>query len=88
MRDKIGILYTTHQGSFGKVSKTTGTILWEFDLIDPQGPKRKLSDWLLLGNGNLVLQAMPNHPNGDLTCIFNPEENIAFSKIKDGQRRE
>jgi len=84
--DKSGIYYTDHEGSFGKISKTDGAILWEFDLIDDNEAKRKLSDWLLLGNGNLVLQATPNHPNGDLTCIFNPEENLEFSKIKNGKR--
>ena len=80
------VYYLTDDHSFGMIKKDTGSILWEFDLIDPQGAKRKLSDWLLLGNGNLVLQAMPNHPNGDLTCIFNPEENMAFSKINEGER--
>jgi len=29
---------------------------------------------------------MPNHPNGDFTCIFNPEENLEYSKVKDGIR--
>lgn len=80
--DDDGIYYLTQDHSFGKASKSDGTILWEFDLFDEKGEKRKLSDWLLLGNGNLVLQAMPNHPNGDLTCIFNPEENMEFSKVK------
>jgi len=84
--DKHGIYYTSHDGSFGKISKSDGSILWEFDLIDEKGEKRKLSDWLLLGNGNLVLQAVPNHPNGDFTCIFNPEENLQYSKVKNGER--
>ena len=84
--DEIGIYYTSHDGSFGKISKTDGAILWEFDLIDNKGEKRKVSDWLLLGNGNLVLQAAPNHPNGELTCIFNPEENLKYSKVKNGIR--
>ena len=86
--DEEGIYYTTHQGAFGKVDKVNGQILWEFDLIDEKGEKRKLSDWLLLGNGNLVLQAMSNHPNGDLTCVLNPNENAAFSKVKEGIRKE
>lgn len=84
--DAEGIYYTSYDGSFGKISKTDGAVLWEFDLIDNKGEKRKLSDWLLLGNGNLVLQAMPNHPNGDLTCVFNPKENLQYSKVKDGRR--
>ncbi|MBK7787924.1 MAG: PQQ-binding-like beta-propeller repeat protein [Saprospiraceae bacterium] len=84
--DESGIYYTSHDGSFGKISKTDGTILWEFDLIDDKGEKRELTDWLLLGNGNLVLQAMPNHPNGDLTCVFNPEENMEYSRVKNGIR--
>jgi len=84
--DDDGIYYLTHDHSFGKVRKADGTILWEFDLIDEKGEKRKLSDWLLLGNGNLVLQAIPNHPNGDLTCVFNPKENLQYSKVKDGRR--
>lgn len=84
--DDAGIYYLSNDHSFGKVSKSNGTVQWEFDLIDDKGEKRKLSDWLLLGNGNLVLQAMPNHHNGDLTCIFNPEENLEFSKVKEGVR--
>lgn len=84
--DLEGIYYATHEGFFGKVNRDTGLILWEFDLIDKKGIKRKLSDWVLLGNGNLVLQAIPNHPNGDLTCIFNPEGNLQYSKVKNGER--
>ena len=84
--DESGIYYTSHDGTFGKISKTAGAILWEFDLIDEKGEKRQLSDWLLLGNGNLVLQAMSNHSNGNLTCIFNPEENLEYSKVNNGER--
>lgn len=84
--DNEGIYYISYNHSFGKISRINGFILWEFDLIDNQGEKRRISDWLLLGNGNLVLQTMPNHPNGDFTCIFNPNENMEYSKVKDGQR--
>lgn len=85
--DKEGIYYTNHYGSFGKISKQNGDVLWEFDLLDEKGVKRKVSNWLLLGNGKLVLQAMPNHPNGNLMCIFDPTENMGFSNIKDGIRK-
>lgn len=84
--DNTGIYYTTHEGSFGKISKVNGIILWEYDLIDRDGSKRKLLDWILLENGNLVLQMVSNNPNDKLTCIFNPEENIEYSKIKNGKR--
>ena len=84
--DGDSIYYLSNDHSFGKVSKLDGVILWEFDLIDDKGEKRKLSDWLLLGNGNLVLQAMSNHPNGNLTCVFDPKENLQYSKVKDGRR--
>ncbi len=84
--DDTGIYYTSHDGSFGKINKANGSILWEFHLIDNKGEKRKLSDWLLLGNGNLVLQAMPNHPNGDILCIFNPWDNMEYSRVKEGKR--
>ncbi|NND06733.1 MAG: PQQ-like beta-propeller repeat protein [Saprospiraceae bacterium] len=84
--DDDGIYYLSNDHSFGKVNRNSGKIKWEFDLIDSKGAKRKLSDWFLLGNGNLVLQSMPNHPNGDLTCIFNPNENLNFSKVKSGER--
>lgn len=82
--DKEGIYYINDNGSFGKINKQTGIIEWEFDLKDEKGEKRKLSDWLLLGNGQLVLQTMPNHPNGDFTCIFDPLENLEYSNIKNG----
>jgi len=84
--DGVGIYYTSHDGSFGKINKADGAILWEFDLVDNKGEKRKISDWLLLGNGNLVLQTLPNHPNGDFTCIFNPIENMEYSNVIDGVR--
>ncbi|MCO5278816.1 MAG: hypothetical protein M9911_12565 [Saprospiraceae bacterium] len=84
--DKDCIYYLTNDHSFGKINKITGEIQWEFQLLDEKGQKRMLSNWLLLGNGNLVLQTMPNHPNGDFTCIFNPEENLEYSKVKDGIR--
>lgn len=84
--DSVGIYYISYDGSFGKISKTDGLIIWEFDLIDKRGEKRKLYDWILLENGNLVLTAAPNLPNGDLTCIFNPEENLEYSRIKNGVR--
>src|SRR6056297_841576 len=84
--DDDGIYYLTHDHSFGKVRKADGTILWEFDLLDKKGKKRRLSDWLLLGNGSLVLQASPNHLNGDLTCVFDPKENLHYSRIRNGVR--
>jgi outer membrane protein assembly factor BamB len=84
--DEEGFYYIHHRGSFGKISKTSGNVLWEFDLLDEQGAKRKLTDWLLLGNGKLVLSTLPNHPNGDFTCIFDPEENMEYSNIIDGKR--
>jgi len=84
--DDEGVYYTKYDESFGKICKISGNIIWEFDLEDFKGEKRKLSDWHLLGNGNLFLQAMPNHPNGDLTCLFNPNENLEFSKVKNGIR--
>ena len=84
--DKRNIYYLTNDHSFGKINKITGEIQWEIQLLDEKGQKRMLSNWLLLGNGNLVLQTMLNHPNGDFTCIFNPEENLEYSKVKDGIR--
>ena len=78
--DDDSVYYLSDNHSFGKINKVNGVVLWEFDLIDEKGEKRKLSTWYLLRNGKLVLQAMPNHPNGDLTCIFNPEENMQYSK--------
>ena len=84
--DEKHIYYLSNSHEFGKYNKFTGEIIWEFNLIDEKGQKRMLSDWLVLGNGNLVLQTLPNHPDGDFTCIFNPEENMEFSKVKNGVR--
>ncbi len=78
--DKHGIYYTGHDGEFGRINRY-GNIDWEFILLDQQNERRILSEWLLLGNGKLVLQAKSNHPNGDLICIFNPEENLEYSKV-------
>jgi len=75
--DETGIYYTVHSGSFGKIDKSNGSIIWEFDLTDSHGKKRKISDWLLLENGKLVLQTLANHPNGGFTCIFDPLENLS-----------
>lgn len=85
--DREGIYYKTRKGAFGKVKKTDGVILWEFDLLDDHGNKRRITDWLLLGNGNLVLRSLPYHQkDSDIKCIFNPSENIAFSKVQYGER--
>ena len=81
-KDSSGYYYTLHNGKFGKVNKHNGIIEWEFDLIDKLGAKRKITDWNLLSNGSLIIKAMPNHKNGDITCIFNPKENINYSKIE------
>jgi hypothetical protein len=83
--DREAFYYLNHYGSFGKIRKVDGKIEWEFDLVDATGAKRKLSDWILLGNGQLVLQAMPNRTNGDLVCIFDPKANMELSNIKDGK---
>jgi len=84
--DDTGIYYTNHYSSFGKISKMTGEIMWEFDLIDKEGKKRKLSEWLLLGNGKLVLQAMPN-TGEPLMCVFDPEANLEESNIINGRKQ-
>ncbi|HMT71199.1 MAG TPA: hypothetical protein PKD16_13625 [Saprospiraceae bacterium] len=81
--DNEFIYYKVYKGPFGKISKKTGKIVWEFDLIDPYGDKRMVNDWILLGNGKLVLQA-PSNQNGTFTCIFDPEENMEFANIIDG----
>lgn len=81
--DSEFIYYKVYKGPFGKISKKTGKIVWEFDLIDPYGNKRMVNDWILLGNGKLVLQPPPNK-DGTFTCIFDPEENMEFANIIDG----
>lgn len=82
--DNEYIYYKVYKGPFGKISKKTGKIVWEFDLIDPNGDKRMVNDWILLGNGKLVLQPPPNQKNGYFTCIFDPDENMQFANIIDG----
>jgi len=85
--DEEGIFYTHFvYGSFGKIRKSDGILLWEFDLIDEKGDKRKVLDWLKLSNGKLVLQAPPNHKNGNLTCIFDIEENMHEASVINGIR--
>jgi len=83
--DEAGYYYINSYGSFGKINKQTGIIEWEFDLRDEKGGKRELGNWLVLGNGKLVLQALPNHPNGDLMCIFDPNENMEVANIVKGE---
>lgn len=79
--DSTSYYYTLHNGKFGKVDKQSGFIKWEFEFIDHLGAKRKISDWQLLSNGNLIIRTVPNHKNGDITCILNPNENKIYSKI-------
>lgn len=82
--DSEFIYYKVYKGPFGKISKKTGKIVWEFDLLDQNGDKRMVNDWILLGNGKLVLQAPSNQKSGAFTCIFDPEDNMDFSNIIDG----
>jgi outer membrane protein assembly factor BamB len=84
--DDEGIFYRNHYGSFGKIRRKDGTVLWEFDLVDEQGAKRIALDWVKLGNGKLVITTPPNHKNGDLTCIFDVEENMSEASVVNGVR--
>lgn len=78
--DQEGIYFRTEEGTFGKIRKTDGKVLWEFHLLDHKGAKRKIYNWCLLGNANLVLEGDRNHRNGGFVCVFNPNENLEYSK--------
>lgn len=84
--DETAFYYTNDLGSFGKIKKSDGLVEWEFDLIDDKGSKRKVQDWLKLGNGKFVLQTPPNHKNGDFSCIFDPAENMEHASVVNGVR--
>lgn len=84
--DEEAVYYTNHYGSFGKIRRNDGLVEWEFDLVDEKKGKRKVLNWLKLGNGKFVLQTHPNHKNGDLTCIFDPLLNLEEASVRDGVR--
>lgn len=88
--DETAIYYRHDKGAFGKINKADGSIVWEFFLIDENNKKRILGNWLKLGNGKFVLQALTHTKNGEnlgeLMCIFDPEENMEFSNVKNGVR--
>lgn len=78
--DKKHFYFTHRKGSFGKIEKQTGAIEWEFDLLDYNGKSRRLTEWFLLNNGNLVLKTMP-HVEEKFMCVFNPSKNLKYSNI-------
>lgn len=80
--DEEYIYYVHFNGSFGRIRKSDGVIDWEFQLEDDRGEKRKLSNWLLLGNGKLILESMIGEQS--FSCIFDPKENLEFATIRNG----
>jgi outer membrane protein assembly factor BamB len=80
--DEDSIYYTADKGAFGKIRKSDGVIVWEFQFEDDRGEKRKLSNWLLLSNGKLILESMIGEES--FSCIFDPRENLEFATIRNG----